>query len=248
MRRYGIPAVLAATLISAGCIQQLSTVRGSGSLVTETRDVSGFNAVSLGGQGVLTITVGEKESLTITADDNLLPYIETKVEHRGLSIGPAREARRTEFRPSAPIRYDLTVVDLTAVAVSGAASVRAEALTAEDFNIAVNGAADVEIGRLEAGTFSVAISGCGDVTVAGEADALAIAISGSGVYRGGDLMSRSATCAISGSGDVTVWAEDELDIGVSGSGAVAYYGEPSVRQDVSGSGSVRALGPRKLTL
>jgi hypothetical protein len=247
MKRFVIPAVLVAAAFASGCIEQVS-VRGSGNVVTEARDVAGFNAVSLGGEGILTITVGETESLTITADDNLLEYIETKVKDRGLSIGPTREAWRMTFRPSAPIRYDLTVVDLTAIAVGGSASVRADALTAEDFNIAVNGSADIEIGRLETGTFSVAISGCGDVSVAGEADAVAIAISGSGVYRGGDLASRTASCAISGSGDVTVWAEEELEVGVSGSGAVAYYGEPSVREDISGSGSVRPLGPKKVTL
>jgi hypothetical protein len=247
MKRYGMLAVLIAAVFAAGCIQQVP-VRGSGNVVTETRDVSGFNAVALGGQGVLTITVGETEALTVTADDNLLEYIETKVEDERLTIGWTREAWRMDFRPSASIKYDLTVVDLEALAVSGSASVRAKALAAEDFNVAVNGSADIEIGNLETGTFSVAISGCGDVTVAGEADAVAIAISGSGVYRGGELASRSASCAISGSGDVTVWAEEELEVGVSGSGAVAYYGEPNVRQDISGSGSVRALGPRKVTL
>lgn len=246
MKRFGIPAVLIAAALAAGCVQP--AIEGSGNVVTEARDVSGFNAVSLGGEGVLTITVGEKEALTVTADDNLLEYIETKVEDGRLSIGWKREAWRTNFRSSTPIKYDLTVVELGALAVSGSASVRAEALTAEDFNIAVSGSADIEIRNLETGTFSVAISGCGDVLVAGEADAVAIAISGSGVYRGGDLMSRSASCAISGSGDVTVWAEEALEVGVSGSGAVAYYGEPSVRQEISGSGSVRALGPRKLTL
>jgi hypothetical protein len=247
MKRFAISAILIAAALAAGCLQQ-TTVRGSGNVVTESRDVSGFNAVSLGGEGMLTITVGEEEALSVTADDNFLEYIETKVKDGRLSIGRTREAWRMDFRPSAPIKYELTVLELGAVAVGGAASVRADALSAEDFNIAVNGSADIVIGTLETETLSVAISGCGDVSLAGRADVVSIAISGSGVFRGGELAARSASCAISGSGDVTVWAEEELEVGVSGSGTVSYYGEPSVREDISGSGSVRALGPRKLTL
>jgi len=246
MKRFAVMAVLIAAATAAGCVQ--ATVDGSGNVVTESRDVSGFDAVALGGSGVLTITVGEKEALTVTADDNLLEHIETKVEDGRLSIGRTHEAWRLSLRPSTPIKYDLTVVRLSAVAVSGAASVRAEVLAAESFDVAVSGSGDIEIGNLETARFTVAISGSGDVSVAGRADVVAIAISGSGVYRGGELMSRSADCGVSGSGDVTVWAEEELEVGVSGSGTVSYYGEPRVRSDISGSGSVRPLGRRTLTL
>lgn len=246
MRKLGILCLAIAAMGVAGCMQEV--LDGSGNVVTESRDVSGFSAVALGSQGVLTITVGPEEALTVTADDNLLEHIETKVVDGQLTIGRTREAWRLDLRPSTPIRYDLTVVELGAIAVSGAATVHAEALTGEGLDIAISGSADINIDRLETQRLSVAVSGCGDVTVAGEAEAVAVAISGSGAYRGGELMSRTATCGVSGSGDVTMWAEGELEISVSGSGTVSYYGEPSVRKDISGSGSVRALGPRKLTI
>jgi hypothetical protein len=210
--------------------------------------VSGFDAVALSGTGVLTIGVGEEEALTVTADDNILEHIETTVEDGRLTIGPKRGMERVDLRPTDPIRYDLTVVKLGAVAVSGAASVLAEALESEQFNVAVSGAADIDIERLETENLSVAISGSGRITLAGRADVQSVAVSGSGHYEGGMLMSRRASCGVSGSGDVTVWVEEEFEAGISGSGLVSYYGDPIVRQDVSGSGRVRGLGPRKLTL
>lgn len=239
MKRFGVPAILLAVVVAAGCAQV--TLHGSGNVVTESREVSGFDALALGGAGVLTISVGDEESLIITADDNLLEHIEATVESGRLTIGPERGAR---LRPSAPIRYDLTVVELRAIAVAGAAEVRAGTLPGDELDVAVSGSGEVAIERIDARLLTVAISGSGEVAVGGRADALSVAISGSGGYRGGDLESIRASCAISGSGDATVWVEDELDVGVSGSGSVSYYGEPSVRKDVSGSGRVAALGPR----
>ena len=52
---------------------------GSGQVVTETREVSNFNAVEFTSFGDLTIQQGERESLTIEAEDNVLREIETVV-------------------------------------------------------------------------------------------------------------------------------------------------------------------------
>jgi hypothetical protein len=243
VKRFVVPAILLAAVLVAGCTG--IAINGSGNVVTESRDVSGFDALALGGQGVLTITAGGREELTVTADDNLLEHIETRVEGGRLTIGPERGAR---LRPSAPIRYDLTIVELRAIAVSGAAEVRAGTLPGDEFDIAVSGSGDLDIERIEARVLAVAISGSGEITMAGRADAISVAISGSGEFHGSDLESPRADCAISGSGDATMWVDDELDVGVSGSGSVSYYGEPTVRKDVSGSGRVLPLGPRKLVL
>ena len=56
------------------------TLAGSGRLVTETRAVSGFTGISLAMPGHVEVTQGDTESLTVTADDNVLPLIETVVE------------------------------------------------------------------------------------------------------------------------------------------------------------------------
>ena len=46
-------------------------VRGSGDIVTEVREVSGFSEVHLEGSGDVVVEIGENESLTVEADDNL---------------------------------------------------------------------------------------------------------------------------------------------------------------------------------
>ena len=59
----------------------LMGVRGSGNVAEEDRAVSGFTGVALAGIGELTIEVGERESLRIEAEDNLMPYLEAEVRN-----------------------------------------------------------------------------------------------------------------------------------------------------------------------
>jgi hypothetical protein len=64
-------AVLAALLLLTGC----SVVNGSGQTKSETRTVSGFTGIELSGTGEVTIEQGDAESLTVEADDNVLPAL-----------------------------------------------------------------------------------------------------------------------------------------------------------------------------
>ena len=77
--------LLAIALALAGC--GIETVRGSGKVISETRSVSGFDSVAMSGSGKLVIEQGETESLTITADDNLLPRLPAEVRGGELHLG-----------------------------------------------------------------------------------------------------------------------------------------------------------------
>ena len=75
-------------LFSTRACNSKNTIRGSGNITKESRQVSGFREVSVRGSGHLSITQGEIESLEIECDDNLLPYIQTIVRNEILKIGP----------------------------------------------------------------------------------------------------------------------------------------------------------------
>lgn len=227
---------------AAGC--NTPPLEGSGNVITESRDIEGVNAVSLSLQGELHVRRADEESLSVTADDNLLPCIATEVSDRRLEIRESKECAGRSFRPTAPIRYELTVRDLGGIAVSGSGTVHADTIVCGEMGIALSGSGGVVIRSLEAGKIDVAISGSGDVTVEGAAKTQSVAVSGSGSYGGGTLRTETTAVAVSGSGDVTVWVEGGLDVGVSGSGSVSYYGDPAVEQRVSGSGTVRPMGRR----
>ena len=85
MRNRLCAASLAVLLVVSAC----GVVGGSGKVETETRQVSGFTAIDLTGTGEVTIEQGETESLTIEADDNVLPALTSKVSAQ-YAPNPAR--------------------------------------------------------------------------------------------------------------------------------------------------------------
>ena len=87
IKRALIVGLLLVMAVSAtGCLG-IRTVSGSGKVTEEEREVSGFTGVELATIGNLTIELGERESLHIEAEDNLMRYLETEVRGETLIIG-----------------------------------------------------------------------------------------------------------------------------------------------------------------
>ncbi len=189
--------------------------KGSGDLVTQTRDVDKFDELSLSGSFDVRIRVGEEQSVRVTFDDNLIDYIQTEVRH-----GELRIYSDGSFSSRHDCRVEITVPSLTDVSLSGSG--------------------DIDVTNLSGGDFSLSISGSGDITAEGKVDQLSISVAGSGDVDARDLEAQDADVHISGSGDVTVFASRYLDARVSGSGDIDYYGDPEkISSHVAGSGSIR---------
>ena len=226
-------------LSSCGLPVRLTEVRGSGNIQTETRRVSGFQSVDLNGIGTLNIVQGDKESLEITTDDNLLEYIQSEVSGKNLRLGIKDYVN---LQPTDDVVYQLTVIDLNSVETSGLGDVQIQSLGTGDLQLGISGAGNINIGDLTADTLALGISGLGNVELAGRVSDQKIKISGAGNYKAGDLFSRVADIKISGTGSAKVWAADKLNVDLSGMGSVDYYGDPILNMDISGMGKVNSLG------
>jgi Putative auto-transporter adhesin, head GIN domain len=202
-------ALLAVGSVVTAC----SATAGSGQLATQSRQVSGFTSVELAGVGELSIDQTGTESLTVSAEDNLLPLLTSEVEGDTLILG---KKPNTRIVTTKPITYTLTMKDITGLAVSGSGTINAPKLTTAAL-------------RIE-------ISGSGMITTAGNADDQSLEISGSGRYLADGLTSKTTTAEISGSGTANLVASDALDVKISGSGTLTYSGNPQLTQTGSGSG------------
>jgi hypothetical protein len=231
-------ALIAAGLLLCAC--SMTIVRGSGRLVTEPREVRGFDRVALTGSGDVILTQGERESLTVETDDNVMRHVVTEVRGGTLTLGTRSGASVSPTR----LRFVLTIVDLNGLTVSGSGNVSADRVDADRFEVKVTGSGNAAIGELEAGSAMIEIAGSGNVALAGQVRDQEATVSGSGNYAGGDLRSESASVRLSGSGNATLWATESLDVRVTGSGTASYYGGPSTHVSSSGSGTVRRLGDK----
>jgi hypothetical protein len=214
---------------------------GSGVARSESREVGAFTGIVLSIPAVVEIKMGDKESIVVEADDNLVALVETVVEEGKLRI---RFKDRFNLSHSRDIKVFVVARRIESLAISGSGDIRAAALKCDKLDANISGSGDIRIGKLECGAVRVAISGSGDCSVGGKADSLEASIAGSGDVVAGTLETRRAAVNIAGSGDAQVWAREALSISVVGSGDVAYFGDPAISKSVLGSGSVKRLGPR----
>lgn len=71
-----VSAAAAVTCLALGACDELGVgTRGSGTVITESRDLSDFNEVVLQGSGEVVVTVDGTEALTIEAEDNIMPLL-----------------------------------------------------------------------------------------------------------------------------------------------------------------------------
>ena len=190
--------------------------KGSGDLVTETRDVKPFTRIETRGSADITVIVGEEQTVEITFDDNLIDYIETRVRGKTLKIDHTES-----YSSQSACEIVITVPSLERISCSGSG--------------------DIVVERLNAESFEFKLSGSGHFTAEGKAEELDINLSGSGDIDTRDLVAQEAYVKISGSGDVKVHAVESLEAKVSGSGDISYYGDPEhVSRSVTGSGRIRS--------
>lgn len=194
----------------------VTRVTGSGKVVTESRNVSGFNGLTVNGVGKVSIDRTGTESLAITTDDNLLQYIVTEVRGGTLII---------DFKPNilpdrvTDLTFNLTVKDLK--------------------SIEVNGAAMIDGKNLQGDQLSVTVSGAGATKLAGTTDQLTVSLNGTGAHNSENMQVKRATVNNQGAGAAVVRVSDSLNATISGVGYIEYIGNPQVTKNVSGIGVVR---------
>lgn len=210
-------AALGLAMILSSCVTIIGGTAGSGTAKTETRSVSGFSSITFSGVGTLNITQTGTESLTVSADDNLLPLLTSNVSNGTLTLGVKPG---NSINPSKPIVYTLTIKNLEQLTLSGAGAINAK--------------------DIKPTTLNVILSGAGKMTISGSAQSQTALVSGLGSYNAKDFTTDSAQVTISGAGSATVTVNKALTAIVSGAGSVTYYGSPpQVTKTISGAGSVK---------
>ena len=232
--------ILLAMVIFGSCCEVLRTIRGTGDMTAETREVSDFTAVNLASIGNVIVDYGEREGLRIEAEENLLPYLESEVEAGTLTLG-MREG--VNLLPTQGIFYYLTVRELDEVRVSGLGNIDVPRLEGTQVEIRISGAGDINVDEVQAKQLDVILSGLGNLNIdGGEVANSDIELKGAGSYNASEMASDVVSVEVAGVGSAAVWARDALDASISGGGSVQYEGRPQVTQNISGLGEVRAAG------
>lgn len=216
-------------------------IPGSGNVETETREPGTFEAVSIEYPGAeVTLQQGDKETVEIEADDNLLTQLSTEVLSGQLTIKNVETDWKASVNPSKPVKIAITVKDLNEIVLSApVGNLEVNNLQTATLKLVVSGGAQVRLNDLQVNLLDTDLSGAGDIQASGTADEIKLILSGVGSFNAADLKSHKATIELSGMGSATVRVEEDLAATLTGAGSIEYYGTPHVEQNVTGAGSVK---------
>lgn len=218
------------------------TVQGSGAAATQRREVGAFAGIGLGGPFAVVLRPGNRQAIEIVADDNLLPYIETRLTgdgaHRSLTLGVVRGTR---LEPRTPIVVTIDYVRLGDLAVGGSGSIGAKAMKAAQLDASIGGSGSIDLADLDVGMLAVAIGGSGTFRSDGRARRLSVSVGGSGRCDAERLVAGEVEVALAGSGDTRVRAETKLEATIAGSGSIFHSGAATPQAAIVGSGRVRRI-------
>lgn len=189
-------------------------VKGSGDLATEQRSVSGFNGIDVSSTFEVVITAQKDFSVTVEADDNILPLIETEVRHGVLNIECSRRVS-----PENPMKIIITAPDIE--------------------NVEASGAANIILNSIKNGGLRIDSSGASKILVTGETAKLVADVSGATKVDAEGLVSENADIDTSGASQVLVNVVNSLRTDASGASKIIYSGSPrELNTKKSGAASV----------
>jgi hypothetical protein len=222
----------------------VKVISPSNVIISENRDVSGFNAINFSTVGKINVIQGNVESLNISGPDNLVPEISTTVSNGTLYIKNKENINVTTLSSENMLTFTIVVKELTSLNVSGLGDVQIETLSTPNMDITMSGAGKVLQNQITTDQLNVNLNGLGGIEISGQATKATITISGAGSVNAPDLKITTADVTISGLGGATVWVTDQLTGNISGAGSVSYYGNPQTNTKSTGLGNFKSLGSK----
>ncbi|MGW8314388.1 MAG: head GIN domain-containing protein [Bacteroidales bacterium] len=246
MKLLTISSVLLLLGIMTGCNYFGPCIDGTGSLITEAREVMDFSGVTNTGSFDVYVYHGEDFQVEVKAQGNLLPIIETYVSGYSLIV---KTKDGTCFRSSYPVEVYVWMPETEGLTLSGSGKIIAESARTAVFECINSGSGHLVIDTIDAHDVTAGNSGSGLVRI-GETTAADIGIyqSGSGTIDGGTVYgSVQLKIRHSSSGRVRANIVDgtSVDAVLSGSGKIELSGEsPLASYTLNSSGRLDALEMR----
>jgi predicted small secreted protein len=226
-----ILAVSLVVLLTSGLLAGCAVVKieGSGNLIDKTFEFSNFTGINAGNGIQVDLTKSSTFNVEITADDNVLEYIEVNKSGDTLRIRPKGN---TAFR-SATMIAKVAMPDLYELELSGGSEANITGFSSShDLSVRLSGGSHIGTfitpGDITTGNVDFNLSGGSDVRLTGSAHDLNIDCSGGSHINLESFLVSSADIKLSGGSHATVNVDGTLNVDISGGSEVFYIGEPAM--------------------
>ena len=223
------------TLIILSC---KNGMRGSGNIIKDTRQISEFTSMSVSGSIKVEVKTGAVRSLTVEADDNIMPYVVTNVSDKNLSI----KLKGINNLRNASVRIYIVVPILYKISTSASAEVRSSDVLTNSDKISFTASSGSLINvNVDAPSVAAGGSSGADIILTGRTKSLTAESSSGSSVNLFDLKAEDATASASSGAKISVFGSVKLKTSASSGGNVNYKGGAlSVVKNVSSGGSINA--------
>ena len=212
MKKITIIFLAACVALVVGC--HWVGIRGNGNIKTDQRTISAFANIDAGGAFIIEWQNGAP-ALSITTDENLLPYVDSHVSGDTLYLHT-----RDQIWPTHGIKAAISSPTRSAAKTSGAVRLTANQLAGPRFALESTGAARV--------------------TLDGNIGEVLADMTGASELKASGLQTTTAEISTTGAADAEVAVAETLKVAITGAGKVSYSGNPkTVEKHISGAGSIR---------
>ncbi|WP_419800908.1 head GIN domain-containing protein [Mucilaginibacter sp.] len=210
--------------------------KGSGKMASEDRKLDAFTKISTSGNFKIVLKQGPA-AVKVSADDNLLKIVETKVSGDELKISVSNDICTDK-----QLEVAITNPDFKAVKSSGALDLSADGkLNIKDFDMELAGVSKVNL-DLTAANVKTLANGSSEINLKGQATTNNVTLNGSANLNALDFIVASYHIETRGDAHCKVNVLSELDVNVSGSGDVQYKGNPGkINNENAGSTSLKKI-------
>jgi hypothetical protein len=237
-------SVVTALVILRGWPEELV---GSGNLETETYTFTDFTEVEVSTAFEFEIQQSSSYSINVTADDNIMDYVQVSKDGQTLKIGLRTGIRIGSVTlnigfgifpllESITLKASVTMPQLHGLTASGASHGTISDFSSNEYlDITLSGASRLT-GEITAGNVDFGISGASTVQMEGSADDIDANVSGASHFNLEAFTVNNADINFSGASSGTVNLNGRLDANLSGASTLWYIGEPA-STDINTSGA-----------
>ncbi|MFP4288130.1 MAG: head GIN domain-containing protein [Bacteroidota bacterium] len=213
------------------------TLKGNGNVITEVREVSYFNGISVSSSIDLYITMGDEFHVKVEADDNIIDHIETETRGEELIIG--LKGRGISIRNSKEMNVYVTLPELLSLTASGATDVTVNnTIEQPTIRIKASGASDINL-PVNVEYLEMNLSGASDARISGYTKATKATLSGASDFKNSDLVTGTLDVNLSGSSNLKIKVNENITGTLSGASDLVYEGNPTTDLKTSGASSVK---------
>jgi len=234
MKHLLLLCIMAAVIFS--CNHE--TVNGNENVISELRNTGSFRGIKLLGGMNIDVKSGEKQSVEIKGEENILPYVETYIDDGNLVV---KYKNNVNINTHEDLNVYITTASLKDVEILGSGDITGDGrfVNNDDMEIGVMGSGNIKL-EVDAPKVKAKTTGSGSIYLSGNTKNISCNTMGSGNIDALELKAENAKATTMGSGDIKVFASIKIDANINGSGNIRYSGGGSVSSVTHGSGSISA--------